>query len=78
VAENIELRLASTSPWRKITRRTQLEKAGRLLEQIGADVDPEALVQELSMPEQQLVEIACALGTNAKILILDEPTASLT
>src|SRR6185503_8697087 len=35
-------------------------------------------VRELSMPEQQLVEIACALGAGARIVIMDEPTASLT
>jgi rhamnose transport system ATP-binding protein len=49
-----------------------------LLKRIGAEISPEAEVRGLSMPEQQLVEIACALGTGAKIVIMDEPTASLT
>jgi rhamnose transport system ATP-binding protein len=49
-----------------------------LLERIGAAIAPEAEVRSLSMPEQQLVEIACALGSGARIVIMDEPTASLT
>jgi len=49
-----------------------------LLERIGAAIDPETEVRRLSMPEQQLVEIARALGAEARILIMDEPTASLS
>jgi len=45
---------------------------------VGAAIDPEAVVRVLSMPEQQLVEMACALGAGARVLIMDEPTASLT
>ena len=45
---------------------------------MGARIDPEATAAELSMPQQQLVEIARASGANAKILIFDEPTASLS
>src|SRR5207245_1078788 len=43
----------------------------------GANLDPEAHARGLTMPEQQLVEIARALGANARILVMDEPTASL-
>src|SRR4029079_19748229 len=50
----------------------------QLLDRVGAKIDPETEVRSLSMPEQQLVEIAKALGTGARILIMDEPTASLT
>ena len=42
------------------------------------NLDPDARVSTLSMPEQQIVEIAKAIGARSKILILDEPTASLT
>jgi rhamnose transport system ATP-binding protein len=48
-----------------------------LLARVGARIDPETEAGSLSMPEQQLVEIARALGADAKVLILDEPTASL-
>jgi rhamnose transport system ATP-binding protein len=49
-----------------------------LLDRVGANISTEAFVRELTMPEQQLVEIASALGGEAKVLILDEPTASLS
>src|SRR5437868_2114820 len=45
---------------------------------VGARIDPEAQAGDLTMPRQQLVEIARALGADAKVLILDEPTASLS
>jgi rhamnose transport system ATP-binding protein len=53
-------------------------RATKLLARIGAEISPDAEVRSLSMPEQQLVEIACALGSGARIVIMDEPTASLT
>jgi ABC-type sugar transport system ATPase subunit len=50
----------------------------KLLERVGLNVDPSAAVETLSPGEQQLVEIAKALSLDAKLLILDEPTAALT
>src|SRR5688572_15857131 len=78
VAENIALNLERPGACRWVNRRKQRECAEQLLRRVGADLDPETEVRELSMPEQQLVEIARALGAGARILILDEPTASLT
>ena len=52
--------------------------AADLLRRLGAEMDCDRLVQSLSMPEQQLVEIAKAIGCDARILIMDEPTASLS
>src|SRR5262249_29713451 len=49
-----------------------------LLERVGADLDPDRLVETLTMPEQQLVEIAKAIGARARVLIMDEPTSSLS
>jgi rhamnose transport system ATP-binding protein len=49
-----------------------------LLQRVGANIGPEIEVRHLTMPEQQLVEIARALGAEARILIMDEPTASLS
>ena len=77
VAENIALRLESPSPWRRVRVSLRKGRAAQLLERIGARIPPEIEARELSMPEQQLVEIACALGTGARILIMDEPTSSL-
>lgn len=78
VAENIGLRLEQASAFRKVNWRERHQRAIELLQQIGADIRPDAEVRALSMPEQQLVEIACALGAGARIVIMDEPTASLT
>ena len=78
VAENIGLRLKKTSAFAKVKHAEQRSLALDLLKRVGAEISPDAEVRELSMPEQQLVEIACALGSGAKIVIMDEPTASLT
>ncbi len=52
--------------------------AGDLLAQLGVHLDPRTKARNLSVAEQQFVEIARALSINAKILIMDEPTSSLT
>ena len=78
VAENIALRLEKTSPAHRVRWAQRQARARELLQRIGAAIDPAAEVRALSMPEQQLVEIACALGAGARIVIMDEPTASLT
>ena len=78
VAENIGLRLEPATPARKVNWAERRTRAAQLLRRIGAEISPEAEVRSLSMPEQQLVEIACALGAGARIVIMDEPTASLT
>ncbi len=78
VAENIALRLEKTSPANLVRWDDRRKRAAALLHRIGAEIDPEQEARALSMPEQQLVEIACALGSGARIVIMDEPTASLT
>jgi len=78
VAENIALALESTGMWRRIDWEARDRLARDLLERAGAEIAPGRAVHTLSMPEQQIVEIAKAIGARAKILILDEPTASLT
>jgi rhamnose transport system ATP-binding protein len=77
VAENIALARVSAAPWKRVNWRARREHAARLLERIGAKIKPEAIAGGLSMPEQQLVEIAKAVDAEAKVLIMDEPTASL-
>ncbi len=78
VAENIGLRLKKSGAFSRVKWAAQRTLAADLLRRIGAEISPDAEVRSLSMPEQQLVEIACALGTGARIVIMDEPTASLT
>ena len=78
VAENIGLRLEKTRSFARVDWPARRTRAAELLQRLGAEISPEAEVSSLSMPEQQLVEIACALGAGARIVIMDEPTASLT
>ena len=78
VAENIGLRLEPAGSMRRINWSRRRQRAQELLARVGADLSPEAEVRTLSMPEQQLVEIACAVGAGARIVVMDEPTASLT
>ena len=65
-------------PFGRVKWKERHRIAKELLARVGARIDPETAAGELSMPQQQLVEIARALGVNAKILIFDEPTASLS
>ncbi len=78
VAENIAMALETGRPWRRLDWTRRARQAADLLQRIGASIDPARLVETLSMPEQQIVEIAKAIGADAKIVIMDEPTASLT
>ena len=52
--------------------------ARKYLGELGVDISPDEIVGELPVSKQQMIEIAKALSINAKILIMDEPTASLT
>ncbi|MEY5010170.1 MAG: hypothetical protein RLZZ253_1309 [Verrucomicrobiota bacterium] len=77
VAENICLALEPQSALSRVRWKNRLQTATSLLRRIGAQFSPETEVRALSMPEQQLVEIARALGSGARVVIMDEPTASL-
>ena len=59
--------------WPDVWRRS-----AELLEQVGLRIRPQTLVRELSVAQKQMVEIARALARNVRVLILDEPTSSLT
>jgi ribose transport system ATP-binding protein len=61
-----------------LDRRTMTEEAHALLAKVGLDVSPNQKVADLSPGQKQLVEIARALSLSAKLIIMDEPTSSLT
>ncbi len=76
VADNVFLGRERGAPW---LRRRQMHHAVQaLLDELGVNVSAAARVRDLSVAHQQMVEIARALATEAKVLILDEPTASLS
>jgi rhamnose transport system ATP-binding protein len=78
VTENLALGMEEPGPWRLVHWGKRRARALELLGRIGAGIDPDVETSRLSMPEQQMVEIARALGAGARVLIMDEPTASLT
>ncbi len=76
VAANIFLGLEPTRGfW--LDRTAMRSGAERLLGKLGVDISPHAYAGDLSMAEQQVVEIAKALALDARILVMDEPTAAL-
>jgi rhamnose transport system ATP-binding protein len=77
VAENIALPLERGRGWRVLDWRAREARARTLLDRVGSRLDPRRPVESLTMPEQQIVEIARALGSDARVVIMDEPTASL-
>ena len=79
VAENIFLFDLRNGGQEKLVNHKQLRlRTKQLLEKTGIDLDPSANVRRLSIGQQQMLMIARALATDPKILILDEPTTSLS
>ncbi|ASE42811.1 sugar ABC transporter ATP-binding protein [Citrobacter braakii] len=63
--------------WR-LDEKQQRQAAIDILQKLNLNISPETLVADLTVAQQQMVEIAKAISVNAKILIMDEPTAALT
>jgi general nucleoside transport system ATP-binding protein len=76
VAENLHLGSPDTPT--VVSGRALVHSARRMMDEIGLSVDPTAKIWQLSVGEQQRVEILRVLARGAKVLILDEPTAVLT
>lgn len=78
VAENIFLGREYSYMAGVINNKKLLKETRKLLGLLNVDINPEAIVSTLGTAQQQMVEIARALSLNSKILIMDEPTSSLT
>jgi len=78
VAENVTLGIEETAPTGLLDRRKTREDVRELSRRYGLELDPDATVENLPVGIQQRVEIVKALVRQAKVLILDEPTAVLT
>ncbi|MEA4876264.1 sugar ABC transporter ATP-binding protein [Anaerorhabdus sp.] len=61
-----------------VNKRAMKQKSRTVLNQLGVDIEPTEVLGKLSVGKQQMVEIAKALMVDAKVLIMDEPTAALT
>src|SRR4051794_13414223 len=78
VAENMFVGVQPLKRFRRIDSRRMRREAAIVFEQLGVRLDPDRLARGLSIADQQLVEIAKALTTNARVIVMDEPTAALT
>ncbi|HBD90464.1 MAG TPA: D-xylose ABC transporter ATP-binding protein [Gemmobacter sp.] len=78
VAENIFIGHAPRTRLGLIDRAEMLAGAQRLLASIGADLDPKARLRDLGIASKHLVAIARALSIDARVVIMDEPTAALS
>ena len=76
VTENIFISDTSAGLW--VRPAAQRKRAKALIERIGMSLDPERIASGLTLAEQQAVEIARALSQDVRVLIMDEPTASLS
>jgi ABC-type sugar transport system ATPase subunit len=76
VADNVLVN-AEPSRWGFLDRRALVEQAKAHLERVGLNIDPRRPASDLSIAEQQLVEIARILSLNARVVFFDEPTSSL-
>ena len=79
VAENIMLdKLDAFSRWGRLDWPRLVEQARAAMARVGLDIDPQAPIGALSAAHKQLVQIARVLSAEARVLLLDEPTSSLT
>ncbi|HEX2072195.1 MAG TPA: sugar ABC transporter ATP-binding protein [Geodermatophilus sp.] len=78
VAENIFMGRQPLAGGRRIDRRELATRCRALFERLGVHMDPDRPARGLSIADQQMVEIAKALSFDARVLIMDEPTAALS
>jgi len=78
VAENIFMGRQPRARLGRIDRRAARTRAGELFARLGVELDPDRPARGLSIADQQIVEIAKALSRDARVLVMDEPTAALT
>lgn len=78
IAENIFIGHSLTDRWGRLRQAEMQERSRELMQLVGLSCSPRLPLNQLRSSEQQMVEIARALSVNARVLIMDEPTASLS
>ncbi|HEX4520516.1 MAG TPA: sugar ABC transporter ATP-binding protein [Gaiellaceae bacterium] len=78
VIENIFIGREPLRRGRRIDRRAMREQAEAIFMRLGVRLDPDRIARGLSIAEQQIVEIAKALSLEARVIVMDEPTAALS
>ncbi|WP_210530876.1 sugar ABC transporter ATP-binding protein, partial [Rubellimicrobium arenae] len=78
VTENIFMGRQLTKRFGQIDRKAMREEARAIFARLGVRLDPDRLTEGLSIADQQIIEIAKAISLDARVLIMDEPTAALS
>ncbi|MDN3497240.1 sugar ABC transporter ATP-binding protein [Planococcus sp. APC 4015] len=78
VTENIFMGRQPTNRVGRIDRKAMRTEAAEIFQRLGVGLDPERVTEGLSIADQQIIEIAKAISLDAKVLIMDEPTAALS
>lgn len=78
IAENICFMDVSTGKMKLVDRGAMHKKAQEAMQRVGLDLDPEQGIEELTSGKKQMLEIARAMCMDSKVLLLDEPTASIS
>jgi rhamnose transport system ATP-binding protein len=78
VAENVFMGRQPLRSGRRVDRREMRRRAAELFDQLGVPIDPQRPTRGLSIADQQIIEIAKALSAEARIIVMDEPTAALS
>ena len=78
VEENLFMGKEITKGFGICDKKAMRKKAKEVLDMMGVDINPAAVMSELSVGQQQMIEICKALMVDAKVIIMDEPTAALT
>jgi ribose transport system ATP-binding protein/inositol transport system ATP-binding protein len=78
VAENIYLGREIKNKFGMVSKKAMYKSARQYMDIVGLDMDPATMISRLSTGQQQMVEIAKAFSLNARIVVMDEPTSSLS
>ncbi|WP_018626298.1 sugar ABC transporter ATP-binding protein [Niabella aurantiaca] len=78
IAENIFLGRELVSTWGTLDKTQMRHQTKKLLQRVNLEMSPDTVIAALKVGQQQLVEIAKALYTNAEVIIMDEPTSAIT
>ena len=78
VSSNIFLGKEITKGWKLVNQKALDEAAGKVLQEIGLDINPKEKMSNLSIANAQLVAIATSISNNSQVIIMDEPTSALT
>jgi rhamnose transport system ATP-binding protein len=78
VAENVFMGRQPLRAGRRIDRTARRRRTAEIFDSLGVPIDPDRVTRGLSIADQQIIEIAKALAADARIIVMDEPTAALS